>query len=134
MLPLGYTLLEDYYSTKKLIKDLGLPVEKIGVRKNECMLYWKNGVDLEYCNFVGMLGTSQPEGGTHVGRSPHMLSLDGQYGRTYSCWPVIITPYNFPLGMCMSSEYMFLTMVIPGSSNPKRLIDVYLEPLIEELL
>ncbi|KAL0457796.1 UNVERIFIED_CONTAM: hypothetical protein Slati_0406800 [Sesamum latifolium] len=25
-------------------------------------------------------------------------------------------------------------MVIPGPSNPKRLIDVYLEPLIEELL
>ncbi|KAL0386643.1 UNVERIFIED_CONTAM: hypothetical protein Slati_4589300 [Sesamum latifolium] len=36
--------------------------------------------------------------------------------------------------MCMSSEYMFLTMVIPSPSNLKRLIDVYLEPLIEELL
>ncbi|KAL0411692.1 UNVERIFIED_CONTAM: hypothetical protein Slati_3758900 [Sesamum latifolium] len=35
--------------------------------------------------------------------------------------------------MCMSSEYMFLTMVIPGPSNPKHLIDVYLEPLIEKL-
>ncbi|KAL0448504.1 UNVERIFIED_CONTAM: hypothetical protein Slati_1406800 [Sesamum latifolium] len=39
-----------------------------------------------------------------------------------------------PPGMCMSSEYTFLTMVIPGPSNPKRLIDMYLEPLIEELL
>ncbi|KAL0378681.1 UNVERIFIED_CONTAM: hypothetical protein Sradi_3173600 [Sesamum radiatum] len=53
MLPIGHTLLEDYYSTKKLIKDLGLPVEKIGARKNECMLYWKNDVDLEYCKFCG---------------------------------------------------------------------------------
>ncbi|KAL0405302.1 UNVERIFIED_CONTAM: hypothetical protein Slati_3844100 [Sesamum latifolium] len=35
--------------------------------------------------------------------------------------------------MCMSSEYMFLTIVILGPSNPKRLIDVYMEPLIEEL-
>ncbi|KAL0420773.1 UNVERIFIED_CONTAM: hypothetical protein Slati_3100200 [Sesamum latifolium] len=58
----------------------------------------------------------------------------GQYGRTYSCCPVIITPYNLPPGMCMSFEYMFLMMVIPSPSNPKRLIDVYLEPLIEELL
>ncbi|KAL0291577.1 UNVERIFIED_CONTAM: hypothetical protein Scaly_2541400 [Sesamum calycinum] len=58
----------------------------------------------------------------------------GQYGRTYSCWLVIITPYNLPTGMCMSSKYMFFTMVIPSPSNPKRLIDVYLEPLIEELL
>ncbi|KAK4394113.1 hypothetical protein Sango_1882100 [Sesamum angolense] len=36
--------------------------------------------------------------------------------------------------MRMSSEYMFLMMVIPGPFNPKRLIDVYLESLIEELL
>ncbi|KAL0373977.1 UNVERIFIED_CONTAM: hypothetical protein Sradi_3313400 [Sesamum radiatum] len=36
--------------------------------------------------------------------------------------------------MCMNSEYMFLTTVIPGPSNLKHLIDVYLEPLIDELL
>ncbi|KAL0328063.1 UNVERIFIED_CONTAM: hypothetical protein Scaly_2238900 [Sesamum calycinum] len=30
------------------------------------------------------------------GFAPH-----GQYGRTYSCWPVIITPYNLPPGMCV---------------------------------
>ncbi|KAL0293918.1 UNVERIFIED_CONTAM: hypothetical protein Scaly_3133200 [Sesamum calycinum] len=36
--------------------------------------------------------------------------------------------------MCMSFEYIFLAMVIPSHSNLKRLIDVYLEPLIEELL
>ncbi|KAL0303004.1 UNVERIFIED_CONTAM: hypothetical protein Sradi_6168500 [Sesamum radiatum] len=35
--------------------------------------------------------------------------------------------------MCMSFEYMFLMMVIPGPSNPKHIIDVYLKPLIEEL-
>ncbi|KAL0381273.1 UNVERIFIED_CONTAM: hypothetical protein Sangu_0191600 [Sesamum angustifolium] len=46
---------------------------------------------------------------------------------------VILTSYNLPLGMCMSSEYMFLTMVIPGPSNLKHLIEVCLEPLIEEL-
>ncbi|KAL0373219.1 UNVERIFIED_CONTAM: hypothetical protein Scaly_1003500 [Sesamum calycinum] len=62
------------------------------------------------------------------GFAPH-----GQYGRTYSCWLDIITPYNLPPDMCMSSEYIFLTMVILGPSNPKRLIDVYLESLIEEL-
>ncbi|KAL0455862.1 UNVERIFIED_CONTAM: hypothetical protein Slati_0925400 [Sesamum latifolium] len=39
------------------------------------------------------------------GFAPH-----GQYGRTYSCWPVILTPYNLPPGMCMKPEYMFLTM------------------------
>ncbi|KAL0433560.1 UNVERIFIED_CONTAM: hypothetical protein Slati_2690300 [Sesamum latifolium] len=47
--------------------------------------------------------------------------------------PFILTPYNLPPGMRMSLEYMFLTMVISGPSNPKLRIDVYLEPLIEEL-
>ncbi|KAL0308120.1 UNVERIFIED_CONTAM: hypothetical protein Scaly_2960600 [Sesamum calycinum] len=35
--------------------------------------------------------------------------------------------------MCKSYEYMFLAMVIPGPSNPKCLIYVYLELLLEEL-
>ncbi|KAL0405686.1 UNVERIFIED_CONTAM: hypothetical protein Slati_3882500 [Sesamum latifolium] len=43
----------DYYSTKRLIKDLGLPVEKIDAYKNNCMLYWKDDVNLEYCKFCG---------------------------------------------------------------------------------
>ncbi|KAK4389873.1 hypothetical protein Sango_2324300 [Sesamum angolense] len=58
----------------------------------------------------------------------------GQYDCTYSCWPVIITPYNLSPGMCISFEYIFLTMVILSPSNPKHLIDMYSEPLIEELL
>ncbi|KAL0419032.1 UNVERIFIED_CONTAM: hypothetical protein Sradi_1316700 [Sesamum radiatum] len=67
------------------------------------------------------------------------LCIDGfaphsQYNSTYSCWPAFITLYNLSSGMCMSSKYMFLKMVIPGPSNLKRLIDVYLELLIEELL
>ncbi|KAL0373495.1 UNVERIFIED_CONTAM: hypothetical protein Sradi_3265200 [Sesamum radiatum] len=32
----------------------------------------------------------------------------GQYGRTYSCWPVNLTPYNIPPEMCMKPRYMFL--------------------------
>ncbi|KAL0430507.1 UNVERIFIED_CONTAM: hypothetical protein Sradi_0676700 [Sesamum radiatum] len=56
-----------------------------------------------------------------------------QYGHTYSCRPVILTPYNFPPGICMKPEYMFLTMVIPGPSNPSHCIDVYLEPLIKKM-
>ncbi|KAL0410954.1 UNVERIFIED_CONTAM: hypothetical protein Slati_3685100 [Sesamum latifolium] len=38
--------------------------------------------------------------------------------------------YNLLSRMYMSSEYMFLTMVILGPSNPKCLINVYME-LIE---
>ncbi|XP_049410510.1 uncharacterized protein LOC125873672 [Solanum stenotomum] len=51
----------------------------------------------------------------------------------YSCWPVFITPYNLPPEVCMTSPYIFLNCVIPGPSNPKSEIDVYLQPLIDEL-
>ncbi|WVZ01850.1 hypothetical protein V8G54_022656 [Vigna mungo] len=51
----------------------------------------------------------------------------------YSCWPVIVTPYNLPPEMCMTKLYMFLTCIISGPSNPKASIDIYLEPLIDDL-
>ena len=51
----------------------------------------------------------------------------------YSCWPVIVTPYNLPPEMCMKDPYLFLTCVIPGPDNPKAKIDVFLQPLIDEL-
>ncbi|KAL2228461.1 UNVERIFIED_CONTAM: hypothetical protein Sindi_1825800 [Sesamum indicum] len=61
------------------------------------------------------------------------LALHRQYGRTYSCWPVILTPYNLPLGMCMCAEYMFVLMVIPDPSNPNVSSMLTLKSLIEEL-
>ncbi|KAL0404355.1 UNVERIFIED_CONTAM: hypothetical protein Sradi_2076300 [Sesamum radiatum] len=63
------------------------------------------------------------------GFAPHK-----QYEHAYSCWPVILTPYNLQLEIYMKPEYMFLTMVISDPSNPKCRIDVYLESLIEQLL
>ncbi|KAK4390384.1 hypothetical protein Sango_2101700 [Sesamum angolense] len=53
ILPSDHTLLGDYYSTKKLVHDLGLPIEMIHECKNSFMLYWKDDVDLEYCKFCG---------------------------------------------------------------------------------
>ncbi|XP_070032758.1 uncharacterized protein [Nicotiana tomentosiformis] len=51
----------------------------------------------------------------------------------YSCWLVFITPYNLLPEMCMTSSYIFLSCVISGPRNPKSLINVYLQPLIDEL-
>ncbi|KAL0327817.1 UNVERIFIED_CONTAM: hypothetical protein Sangu_1859700 [Sesamum angustifolium] len=53
LLPRDHTLPSDYYHTKKLIRDLGMPVEKIHACKNGCMLYWKDDIGLEYCKFCG---------------------------------------------------------------------------------
>ena len=57
----------------------------------------------------------------------------GQSGKQYSSWPVIVTPYNLPPWMCLKEPYMFLSILVPGPKNPKQKIDVYLQPLIDEL-
>ncbi|KAL0285463.1 UNVERIFIED_CONTAM: hypothetical protein Sangu_2778400 [Sesamum angustifolium] len=53
ILPDDHTLPLNYYRTKKLIRDLSLHVEKIDACKNDCMLYWKDDIDLDYCKFCG---------------------------------------------------------------------------------
>lgn len=57
----------------------------------------------------------------------------GQSSQQYSFWPMIVTPYNLPPWMCMKDERMFLSVIIPGPKNPKQKIDVFLQPLVEEL-
>jgi len=44
-----------------------------------------------------------------------------------------VTAYNIPLDMCMTTPYMFLTCIVPSTTNPKNKIDVYLQPLNDEL-
>ena len=55
------------------------------------------------------------------------------FAAPYSCWPVILTVYNLPPGMCMRPEFMCLSMV-PGPSSPVSNIYVCLRPLIDELV
>ena len=52
---------------------------------------------------------------------------------SHSTWPVMLVPYNLPPWLCMKRSSMILSLVIPGSTSPEIAIDVYLEPLVEEL-
>ncbi|XP_074306162.1 uncharacterized protein LOC141641399 [Silene latifolia] len=56
-----------------------------------------------------------------------------QFGKPYSCWPVMVTPYNLPPWLCLKKQFIFLSLIIPGPKNPKSNLDVYLQPLVEEL-
>ncbi|KAK4390242.1 hypothetical protein Sango_2087500, partial [Sesamum angolense] len=81
-----HTLPKDYYSTKELVKHLGLSVEKISrVRMIVCCTGRTTSI-WSTANSVGTLGTSLLEGETHVGRSPRMMSLE--------------EPGNVRLGLC----------------------------------
>ncbi|XP_074288178.1 uncharacterized protein LOC141613344 [Silene latifolia] len=57
----------------------------------------------------------------------------GQFGKAYSCWPVMLTPYNLPPWLCMKKQFIFLSLIVPGPKNPKKNLDVFLQPLIREL-
>ncbi|KAA0042917.1 putative transposase [Cucumis melo var. makuwa] len=57
----------------------------------------------------------------------------GQMSTSYSMWPVVLLPYNLPPWKCMKEINFFMSLLIPGPKSPGREIDVYLQPLIEEL-
>jgi hypothetical protein len=58
----------------------------------------------------------------------------GNMSISHSTWPVMLVPYNLPPWMCMKQTLFILALVIPGSSSLGMDIDVYLQPLIDELL
>ena len=49
MLPSDAKLPKDHYEAKKIVWDLGLGYEKIHACPNDCMLFWKENVNLEAC-------------------------------------------------------------------------------------
>jgi len=53
--------------------------------------------------------------------------------RLYSVWPIVVCVHNLPPHLCMTRPYMFLSFVIPRPNNPKNEIDVFLQPVIDEL-
>ncbi|XP_056699485.1 uncharacterized protein [Spinacia oleracea] len=52
---------------------------------------------------------------------------------SHSTWPVVLVNYNLPPWMFMKPEYFMLSLLIPGPDSPGNNIDIYLQPLIEEL-
>ncbi|KAG8372858.1 hypothetical protein BUALT_Bualt12G0110700 [Buddleja alternifolia] len=52
---------------------------------------------------------------------------------SHSTWPVILLPYNLPPWKCLKAPFFILSMLIPGPTSPGNDIDVFLEPLIDEL-
>ncbi|XP_074283226.1 uncharacterized protein LOC141607776 [Silene latifolia] len=52
---------------------------------------------------------------------------------SHSTWPVVLVNYNLPPWMFMKPEYFMLSLLIPGPEGSRNNIDVYLQPLIEEL-
>ena len=52
---------------------------------------------------------------------------------TYSTWPVFLILYNLLPSMCMKMYSFILLLLIPSPTSLGNDIDVYLQPLVEEL-
>ncbi|XP_071695448.1 uncharacterized protein [Rutidosis leptorrhynchoides] len=88
---------------------------------------WKT-IDHTYPNFARELRN------VRLGLASDGFNPFGNMNVSHSIWPVVLMPYNnLPPWMCMKKPYLFLTLLIPGPLAPGNNIDVYLQPLIEEL-
>lgn len=52
----------------------------------------------------------------------------------HSSWHVLLRIYSISPWLCMKRKYMLLSMMIFGSRQPRNKINVYISPLIEDLL
>ncbi|KAA0040682.1 uncharacterized protein E5676_scaffold534G00180 [Cucumis melo var. makuwa] len=167
------TIRSSFYEAKRKLRDLGLGYETIHACKYDCVLYWKEFVDLQHCPTCGearykegsagmrwhrdkrvetddvLRHPANAEGWIHFdfeypdfASDPRNVRLDlaldgfnpfGQMSTLYSMWPVVLLPYNFPPWKCMKETNFFMSLLIPGPKSLGRKIDVYLQPLIEEL-
>ena len=57
----------------------------------------------------------------------------GIMSTTHSTCPVMLVPYNLPPWLCMKQSSLILSLVIPGPTSLGIAINVYLQPLVEEL-
>ncbi|XP_074323278.1 uncharacterized protein LOC141660213 [Apium graveolens] len=63
------------------------------------------------------------------GVNPHNNGLSNRY----SCWPVILVTYNLHPWLCMKRKFMMLSIMVPGPHEPGNNIDIYLQPMIDDL-
>ncbi|KAL0560440.1 hypothetical protein IC582_000845 [Cucumis melo] len=87
---------------------------------------WKH-FDSEFPDFA-----SDPRN-VRLGLASDGFNPFGQMSTSYSMWPVVLLPYNLPPWKCMKETNFFMSLLIPGPKSSGREIDVYLQPLIEEL-
>ena len=57
----------------------------------------------------------------------------GEMTNPHSTWPVILSLYNIPSWLCHKRKYLMLTTLISGPKQAGIDIDVFLEPLMEDM-
>ncbi|KAL6179855.1 hypothetical protein ACLB2K_046526 [Fragaria x ananassa] len=148
---------ESNYTIKKFLKEFDLGYEKIDACINDCCLFRgekKNMQNCPECNASRcqdglmrhpvdsiqwhIVDQKWPSFASEPQNLRFGLATDGfnpykNLSSTHSIWPVILVIYNLPPNVCMSQENLMLSLLIHGPKQPGNDIDVYLEPLIDDL-
>jgi hypothetical protein len=61
------------------------------------------------------------------------MNLFSEKISVHSTWPVTLTMYNLPSWLCHKRKYIMLTILIQGPKSAGVDINVFLEPLMEDM-
>jgi hypothetical protein len=61
------------------------------------------------------------------------MYLFAERSSKHNTWPVILTIYNLPPCLMQKQKYILLTILISGPTQPGVDMDVFLEPLMEDM-
>src|SRR5664279_640408 len=103
-------------------------------RKKDAMLrhpadgsQWRK-IEREFPNFAGDARNLR------FGLSTDGMNPFGEQSCSHSTWPLTLCIYNLPPWLCMKRKFIMMPVLIQGPKQPGNDIDVYLRPLVEELL
>ena len=88
---------------------------------------WRN-VDREFPDF------DMDPRNIRFGLSTDGMNPFGEWGSGHSTWPVTLCMFNLPSWLCMKWKYMMMPVLTQGPKQPGNDIDMYLTPLVDELL
>jgi len=87
---------------------------------------WKK-IDRLYPNF------GKEARNLRLGLATYGMNPYGNLSNQHSLWPVLLVIYNLPPWLYMKRKYIMFSIMISGLRQPGNDIDVYLNPLIEDL-
>jgi hypothetical protein len=103
-------------------------------RKKDAMLryptdgsQWRK-IERDYPDFAGDTRNLR------FGLSTDGMNPFGEQSCSHSTWPVNLCIYDLPPWLCMKRKFIMMSVLIQGLKQPGNDIDVYLRPLVEELL
>lgn len=67
------------------------------------------------------------------GLSTDGMNPFGDMSSRHSTWPVLLVNYNLPPWLCFKRKHIMLVLLVQGPKQPGNDIDVFLQPLVDDL-